>query len=268
MILPTASRVIAQYIRRDHEITAAEITMKLTEDQNITVSKSTVLRHLRRMGYSNVLPRKTPMLTDEHRFRRIEWAETHKNDNWDRTIFSDETCFQLFRNTIRRWTRDPGSEVKRVPKNRQKVMVWGAISVKGKVGLCIFDGIMDARRYIDILQKNLLPAANRYFGNDWRFQHDNDPKHTARVTKGFLQENVPITLDWPANSPDLNPIEYVWHLLKTRVERQHPTNLEDLKRMIAMEWVELENSTLINIIRSENQRCRDVISADGEHIKY
>ncbi len=55
--------------------------------------------------------------------QRIKWAKRHKNDDFTNTIFTDESSFQLFRNTVRRWTKDPNNELKRVPKNRQKVHV-------------------------------------------------------------------------------------------------------------------------------------------------
>jgi len=69
----------------------------------IEVSRSTVTRHLAEHGYRNALPLNTPMLTSDHKQKRIEWAKKHINDNWNKTLFSDETSFQLFRNTIKQW---------------------------------------------------------------------------------------------------------------------------------------------------------------------
>ena len=263
-----AARAIGQYIRSNCEVTAGQIAMKLETEKGIKVSIWTVQRYLRNAGYRNVLPRSKPMMTEEHRVRRLEWANARADDNWSQTVFSDETCFQLFRNTVRRWSKNPQAEVKRIPKNRQKVMVWGAISANGKIGLCMFEGIMNAKLYIDILKKNLLPAAKRHYGDDWRFQQDNDPKHTARVSKEFLYTNVPTTIDWPANSPDLNPIENIWNILKTRVERQHPSSLNDLKATIAKEWAKLENGVIMNLVDSMKSRIIAVIDSNGDHIKY
>jgi transposase len=58
---------------------------------------------------------------------------------------------------------------------------------------------------------------------------DNDPKHTSFVAKQFLQANMPIVIDWPSNSPDLKPIENLWSIVKTNVERRRPKNLDELR---------------------------------------
>ncbi len=78
------------------------------------------------------------MLTQAQKDARVQWAIRHKNDNWNRTIFTDETSYQLFRNTIRRWSKNPKPEVKRIPKNRQKIMVLGGggLQYQGLGGLC------------------------------------------------------------------------------------------------------------------------------------
>jgi transposase len=147
-------------------------------------------------------------------------------------------------------------------------MVWGAISTAGTIGLCVFTDIMNAQRYIDILKTNLLPAASRLFEDNWRFQQDNDPKHTARVSVDFLSQNAPSIIDWPANSPDLNPIENVWGMLKRRVEMQQPKNIEELIKVFMDEWNRLDKSVVINLIHSMKSRCKAVISANGDHIDY
>jgi transposase len=263
-----ASRTIGQLVRRDKEVTVSAIAAKLHGHKVATVSRCTVWRHLRRKGYQSVMPKRKPMLTDPQRVARLEWAIAHKGDDWDKTIFSDETSIQLFRNTVRRWSKTPGAEVKRVPKNRQRLMVWGAISSRGIIGLCCFRGIMDAKRYINILSKNLLPAAERLFNGDYQLQQDNDPKHTAKVTTRYLSIKVPQVLDWPANSPDLNPMENIWAMLKRRVERKKPTNVVELEKYFMDEWLKVDKNLTTNLVKSMKPRCEAVIKAKGDHIQF
>ena len=65
---------------------------------------------------------------------------------------------------------------------------------------------MDGPPYVEILRKH-LSGAKKQFGSRWQYQQDNDLKHTSGVAKQFLGDEVPETIDWPSNSPDINPIE-------------------------------------------------------------
>ena len=262
------SIAIGQWIRRNKEITAEEITDKLKSNRNLTVSKWTVRRQLHRMGYKSVLPLATPMLTPEHKERRVRWVKAHINDDWNRTVFSDESCFQLFRNTVRRWSKFPQQEWKRIPKNRQKVMVWGAFSIKGQISCHSFRRTMDGPYYVQILENNLLDEARAQFGRRWRFQLDNDPKHTSNIARQFLDQQVPETIDWPSNSPDVNPTENLWSIIERNVEKRKPSNIDELEEFIHEEWENIDLSTLMNLVFSMKSRCLALIESKGERIKY
>ncbi len=206
------------------------------------------------------------MLTLAHKQKRVEWAQKHKDDNWKKTLFSDETAFQLYRNTIKHWYKNTRL-VRPMPKDRSKIFAWGGFCIKGTTSLFCFRRIMDGKFYVEILEKQ-LPEVRSMLRGRWRLQQDNDPKHTSRIAKEFLDNNVPEVMDWPSNSPDLNPIENLWAIVKRNVELRRPKNLSELEHFLGEEWGNIPNSLLINLVNSMSQHCKEVIEKNGERISY
>ena len=263
-ITPECSKALGQYVRRNLAISSRTLANKLLL-KGINVSYVTVLRHLAHLGYDKKRPLATPMLTTKHKEKRIEWAQKHIND-WNRTLFTDETSFWLFRNTIEYWYKDI-RPVRPIPKDRTRINAWGGFCIKGKTSLFCFRDIMTGQFYVDIIRKH-LPEANKMLGKKWRLQQDNDPKHTSRVAKEFLQNNVSTVMDWPANSPDLNPIENLWAIVKGRVEKRQPKNIAELEQFMVEEWDSIPQYIIINPIRSMKEHCQLIIDNNGERIPY
>ena len=155
----TVLRSIGQLLHHNSAITTRQLAVRIQDTHNVSISHINIWRHMAKKGYNSAIPLSTPMLTSSHIDARKTWAQTHLNDNWDYTIFTDETAFDLFRNKISRWYKNGERPVRRLPKSRQKVMAWGGISLDGKTPLFCFTGIMDGPFYVNILQTQLLPAA-------------------------------------------------------------------------------------------------------------
>jgi len=87
------NKALGQWIRRNNEATSKELAQKLLRDRGLNVSQWTVQRQLQRMGYKSTLPYGTPMLTQEQKDAHVQWAIQHKDNDWSRTVFTDETCY-------------------------------------------------------------------------------------------------------------------------------------------------------------------------------
>ena len=122
-------------------------------------------------------------------------------------------------------------------KHPVKVHVWAGISLRGRCGICIFEGKMNAPLYTSILDSTLVLFLQDLFPEHHRFMQDNDPKHTSKLARRFL---VKANINWwktPPESPDLNPIENLWHELKEFLRREiKPTNKQELVNGILAFW--------------------------------
>ena len=137
-------------------------------------------------------------------------------------IFSDETTIevQLAQPRLVRRGAEPLSSLhmtQRV-KHPQKVMIWGCMSSKGFGRIHVVDGYMRSDQYIDVLRRRLRPQADEWFSENFTFQQDNAPCHTSRAVKQYMEAAGLVLLPWPSNSPDMNPIETIWAIIKQKLK--------------------------------------------------
>jgi len=149
-------------------------------------------------------------------------------------------------------------------------MVWGSISASGRAGIWIMprNTTMTGPVYLQML-KDKLPIFMSIHGTN-HFQHDGAPCHSAKAVKSWIvSSGFQLLAPWPGNSPDLNPIENAWVLMKRAVAAMHPTSLEDLKNKIKQVWIsEITPDYCQQLCYSMPARIQAVLDNKGQHTKY
>lgn len=265
---------IAQIVRHNPSISSDKIAEKVKSTTGNTISASTVRKKLTGMKYKAKKPRNVPALNAVRKQKRLDFALKYKDIDWSKVIFSDESFVQLFSNTLKLWT--PKGVIRENPsvKDRTKVMFWGAFSQKERSELHFIEGRMTGQVYKGILEQHVVPLLKRLNKGStsrrkgWMFQQDNDPKHTCKLVAAYIKENGLEVMEWPPYSPDLNPIENLWSIVKQKVYKRYPKNHNELKAFLVEEWKAIGQSTIDNLIASMVKRCELVIQNKGGRIPY
>ena len=141
-------------------------------------------------------------------------------------------------------------------------MVWGCFSAAGVGELRRVEGTMSQHSYREMLEEAMLPSAERLFGRgDYIFQQDNAPCHKAKFIMDFLGQKKISVLDWLPQSPDFNPIENLGDLLKQKVAKTRPGNLDQLWERIKEAWGQISQEEINRLINSMPERMKLAISA-------
>ena len=150
------------------------------------------------------------------------------------------------------------------------IMVWGGITAHGKTDLVIADGNLNSRRYIDEILRPVIVPYVQNMGQGPLFQDDNARPHRARIVDAYLQQEQITRVDWPACSPDWNPIEHAWGQLGRAVQTRLnvDSTRADLRRFVLEEWDRLPQNNIQRLIHSMRRRCAECIAAGGGPTHY
>lgn len=150
-------------------------------------------------------------------------------------------------------------------------MVWSVFSWKGTGNLHIVEGSMNQGQYAKILQDRLLPQMREWFnGDDCVFMHDGAPCHKAKSVGKFLDDHGVSVLPWPGNSPDMNPIENLWAIVKKKIRMQKVTTKDALIELLNQTWLhdpDIQNSCR-KLVESMPNRVKLLIKAKGMQTRY
>ncbi len=276
-LTPRQERLLTRRVEENRLASSLQLSKEVESQTGVTISRDTIRRTLQRNGMHGCRPRKKPLLKPRHKKARLEFARAHADkdeDYWDSILWSDETKINIFgTDGFKTVWRRKGEEYKdkcMVPTVKHgggSVLMWGCMSAAGVGELHFIDGIMNSQMYCSILKEKMLPSLCA-LGRRALFQHDNDPKHTSKATVGFLKKNRVKVIQWPSMSPDLNPIEHLWGILKRQVEHHSPSSIQSLKEVILEEWKKIGLGKCRQLVNSMPRRLGAVIKNQGCHTKY
>ncbi|GFV86573.1 transposable element Tc1 transposase [Trichonephila clavipes] len=273
----TDDRYIQLTARRNRTENATQLQSKLLLATGRRMSSQTVRNRLHEGGLYARRPMVCILLTPRHRAARRRWAAEHRDweqHDWSQVLFTDESRFSLECDTRflvwkDRGTRNnPAFVRERSQYRRAGWMIWGGISIGGRTDLHIIrNGTLTGRRYADkILRPHVIP----YAGDSFVFQDDNARPHRARLVENMLEAETIQRMEWPACSPDLNPIEHVWDILGRRiaVRPRPPATVRDLEIALLEEWNSIPQSLIDNLIASMANRCAAALAVRGDNMLY
>lgn len=267
---------ITNYVQKHEGLPLRKYVLNIKNEYNIQISHTFLSNLLKSKGIFPLYPVYKPKLTPKHKIRRKELSKKFmfmSRSERLRIVFSDETRFCLNGNDSKKkiWFKKGIKNPKRIKETTKfpkSVMVWGCFSHLGVGKLVIVDKNVNSAVYIDLLNENLLDSVSKMGLPDFHFQHDNAPAHRSKLTKDFLKEIGVEVLDWPAQSPDLNPIENLWAYLKKLVYARSPRTLEELKEFILDEWRKIPQELCDRLVKSFNDRILQCYNRNGSHTDY
>jgi len=229
-----------------------------------------------------VVKQKKPFLSKKHKRARYDFALTHEHwtlEDWKTVVWSDETKINRLGSDGKKWVWKKKGEglSDRLVQGTLKfgggsLMMWGCMLWTGPGFACKIDGKLDGELYVKIMQDELLESL-AYYGKEVDeviFQQDNDPKHGCGKAKAWFKDQNLQVLQWPPQSPDLNPIEHLWDHLKKQLAQYDvpPKGILELWEHVQKEWDKISPEVCQNLIESMPRRIAALKKARGGYIKY
>lgn len=256
---PQTDRVIRRLATRtaaNRRSTLGQITGEINAGLNTHISEDTVSRRLHEHGIHSRKPTKVQATNPKNRLYRLQWGRDHALwtlEDWKKVLFSDESRISLDGpdGGIRIWrTKDEAMHpdcMHSTSNFSRGVMVWGCVSWLGLGPLIILDGPVTGHSYSELITTHVYPTLIAMYEDIdlGIFQQDNAAPHTSAIATQTLEHLGIRTLQWPAHSPDLSPIENIWREFKNRLKKgpNPPTSIAQLRDRIDQEWTQLARET-------------------------
>lgn len=259
---------------------ARAIQTALAREHRVVVSRWTVRRDLRELGFFAVVRKRVPTVYEGDFERRLAFVKASKAIDPLRIVFSDEKIFTCNDCTLRtQWVRDKHDALPRENQRwSDRIMVWAAIGKDFFVWKVIDNertaannedgrrhGVLDADAYKRRVLPLVVPHVKRH---GLVFQQDGAKAHTAKKVMGYLRGSVQLLEPWPPRSPDLNPIETLWAIIAPEVAKHFPQSCAELKAAIIdvfNHFLTHRMATINALVASFTDRCVKVRKAHGAY---
>jgi len=280
-----ALRHLNQSLEQDRRQTLGDLTNLITTACQVPISTKTTARAIKQfLNMSSRVARKKPFLKETHRRVRFKWAKMVQNwgvEEWTRIIWTDEASVELGKNTrvCRVWRRPGEAYINKClaptfKSGRVSMMVWSCIAYNYKGPLVFLPkGRGTGVGYVESVMSG--PLWDVYMEiydarGAAKVMEDGAPMHRSAIAKEFRTTHSMDTIMHPAQSPDMNPIEHVWKVLKERVNKRlhRPKNAEELKTALLEEWEKIEIELINHLIESMEDRVSALLRAKGGSTRY
>jgi len=270
-------RILVSMIKTNRKLNSRQLA-GMWQASGADVHDSTFRRRLLKAGLGAHRPTRKQHLNLSMIQKRFVWAKQHLHmttDDWKKVIFSDEAVFHVM-NDRTQYVRRTSSESLHPDcitsvKHPTSVMVWSAICAKSVGRLHIVSGMMNQHKYNEVLEKKMLPALRGWFPDgNCTFTHDGAPCHTAKSVAKFLKDSGIDVLSWPGNSPDQNPIENSWKIVKDRISKRHPATKTALIEALIDVWHRDPEIAAMcpKLVESMTRRVKQLHTNKGRHTRY
>ena len=291
LISATTMKAIERYINLNWH-TATEPWEKFMHTFGLTCSESTFRRAMHRHGLGRYIAARTPLRTRTQRNRRHLWGAKHQNDSdedWQRVLWTDECTFELDLRVKQRVTRRRGerfepdkTQWQKRRKTPGRINIWGGIAHNYKSPLIFIDGsgkngaFLQKDYVAQVLEAHMddIMADMRAAGIEPILMEDGNSAHGMRTTTNpaatWKHLHQIILLDWAANSPDLNPIEQIWRIIKQNLrQRRHAIHsMADYEAAIQEEWDAIPMATINELVATMRRRAITVYKNWGDSTGY
>ena len=270
-------RLMKRIVQSDPTTSSSAIQSQLPPQTNISARtiRRRLLTDFKLRAYR---PAAVPKLSSKNVRDRVSFAKKYKDwtvQQWERVMFSDETLvkqFYAFSSHVRRPVGERYNQRYTTPrvKNSPSVMIWGSISAHGRGALWFMQPgtSINAATYLDLLKEKLQSIMECH--NCTVFQHDGAPAHSAHSVRDWIaSQNIEMLSPWPGSSPDINPIENCWSVVKKKVGTLRPTSMKDLHEKIKIVWCQqITQEYCRDLIHSMPARLVAVLASRGGPTKY